>query len=82
MHPNIAKILVTEEEIRDRVAVLGREITNDYRGKKIAFSRHFERFRGIYGRFDAPNRFGRANRFYGGFELQQQHAVAGAYSDP
>ena len=35
MHPNIAKILVTEEEIRDRVAVLGREITNDYRGKKL-----------------------------------------------
>ncbi|ETI86932.1 MAG: hypothetical protein Q612_NSC00256G0001, partial [Negativicoccus succinicivorans DORA_17_25] len=29
MHPNIAKILVTEEEIRDRVAVLGQEITND-----------------------------------------------------
>ena len=35
MHPNIAKILVTEEEIRDRVAVLGQEITNDYRGKKL-----------------------------------------------
>lgn len=35
MHKDIKEILLSEEEIRDRVKELGREITEDYQGKEL-----------------------------------------------
>jgi hypoxanthine phosphoribosyltransferase len=35
MHEDIAEILITEEEIRAKIAELGEQITHDYRGKNI-----------------------------------------------
>ena len=34
-HPDIARVLLTEEDIRVRVRALGRQITRDYAGKKL-----------------------------------------------
>ncbi|WP_031515466.1 hypoxanthine phosphoribosyltransferase [Desulfofalx alkaliphila] len=35
MHQDVQKILLTEEEIKDRVQQLGRQISEDYRGESI-----------------------------------------------
>ncbi|HLI09048.1 MAG TPA: hypoxanthine phosphoribosyltransferase [Ktedonobacteraceae bacterium] len=35
MHEDIAEILLTEEQIRNKVAELGRQITRDYQGKNL-----------------------------------------------
>lgn len=35
MHSNVKKILITEEEIKNRVKELGEQITRDYRDKKL-----------------------------------------------
>ncbi|MBM7854244.1 hypoxanthine phosphoribosyltransferase [Desulfohalotomaculum tongense] len=35
MHPDVQKVLLTEEEIRDRVKQLGQQISRDYQGKKV-----------------------------------------------
>ena len=35
MHEDIAEILLTEEQIRDKVAELGKQITHDYEGKNV-----------------------------------------------
>ncbi|HLX40149.1 MAG TPA: hypoxanthine phosphoribosyltransferase [Ktedonobacteraceae bacterium] len=35
MHQDIAEILISEEEIRAKVAELGEQITRDYRGKNV-----------------------------------------------
>jgi hypoxanthine phosphoribosyltransferase len=35
MHEDIAEILLTEEQIRQKVAELGQQITRDYRGKNL-----------------------------------------------
>ena len=35
MHEDISEVLVTEEEIRDKVAELGERITRDYQGKNL-----------------------------------------------
>ena len=37
MHDNILKILITEEQIKNRVAELGKQITEDYKGKDLVF---------------------------------------------
>ena len=37
MHDNIQKILITEEEIRQKVRELGQQITRDYQGKDVVF---------------------------------------------
>ena len=37
MHNDIAKILITEEEIRTRIAELGKEVAADYEGKTPIF---------------------------------------------
>ena len=37
MHDNILKILISEEQIKNRVAELGKQITEDYRGKDLVF---------------------------------------------
>ena len=37
MHDNILKVLITEEQIKNRVAELGKQITEDYRGKDLVF---------------------------------------------
>lgn len=37
MHNNILKVLITEEQIKNRVAELGKQITEDYKGKDLVF---------------------------------------------
>ena len=37
MHNNILRVLITEEQIKNRVAELGRQITEDYKGKDLVF---------------------------------------------
>lgn len=37
MHNNILKVLITEEQIKNRVAELGKQIAEDYRGKDLVF---------------------------------------------
>ena len=37
MMPEIAKVIFTKEEIQDRVAAMGREITEDYQGREPLF---------------------------------------------
>ena len=37
MHDNILKSLITEEQIKNRVAELGKQITEDYKGKDLVF---------------------------------------------
>ncbi len=37
MHHNILKILITEEQIKNRVVELGKQITEDYKGKDLVF---------------------------------------------
>ncbi len=37
MHDNILKTLITEEQIKNRVAELGKQITEDYKGKDLVF---------------------------------------------
>ncbi len=37
MHDNILKILITEEQIKNRVVELGKQITEDYKGKDLVF---------------------------------------------
>ncbi|EGC36767.1 hypoxanthine phosphoribosyltransferase, partial [Dictyostelium purpureum] len=34
IHPNVKRVIFTEAEIKDRVAQLGRQITNDYKDSK------------------------------------------------
>ena len=36
MHQDVEKILFTQEELKDRVRELGRQITEDYQGKEVA----------------------------------------------
>lgn len=35
MHPDVARILLTEEEIQEKVAELGKQITADYEGRSL-----------------------------------------------
>lgn len=35
LHPDFEKILISEQELRDRVAEMGREITRDYQGAPV-----------------------------------------------
>lgn len=35
MHQDIARVLISREELSETVAALGRQITNDYRGKNL-----------------------------------------------
>lgn len=35
MHPDIERVLLTRQEIQERVAVLGKEISKDYQGKEL-----------------------------------------------
>lgn len=37
MHPSLSKVLVSEEKIAERVAELGRELTQSYEGKELTF---------------------------------------------
>lgn len=37
MHNNILKVLISEEQIKNRVAELGKQITEDYQGKDLVF---------------------------------------------
>ncbi len=37
MHNSILKVLITEEQIKNRVAELGKQITQDYQGKDLVF---------------------------------------------
>jgi hypoxanthine phosphoribosyltransferase len=35
VHPDIAEVLVTEDEIREAIASLAKQITEDYRGRDL-----------------------------------------------
>ena len=35
MHDDILKVLLTEEELHEKVKALGRQITQDYQGKNL-----------------------------------------------
>ena len=35
MHDDILKVLLTQEELREKVKELGRQITQDYQGKNL-----------------------------------------------
>ncbi|MEW6182966.1 MAG: hypoxanthine phosphoribosyltransferase [Bacillota bacterium] len=35
MHPDIERVLLTRQEIQERVAVLGKDISKDYQGKEL-----------------------------------------------
>lgn len=37
-HPDIEKILISEQEIQDRLRAIGREITSDYEGEEIVIA--------------------------------------------
>ena len=35
MHPDVEKIIISQEQIQNRVKELGRQLTEDYRGKEL-----------------------------------------------
>lgn len=53
MNNDIAKVLISEEQLQAKVAELGAQISRDYVGKDLLLDVYPERLRGVHGRFDA-----------------------------
>ena len=74
MRDDIQTVLVTEEQLRAKVAELGARISRDYAGKDLLLVSILKGRRGLYGRPDAGGHHPLQHRLYGGVQLRRhQH---------
>ncbi len=83
MDRDIDHILVSEEQLKTRVAELGTQIkASDYAGKNLLLVSILKRFGRLYGGPDAGCQHPVRHRLYGRFQLRRsQHVLHGSCQD-
>ncbi len=66
MHDDIKTVLVSEEQLKAKVAELGAQISRDYAGKNLVLVSILKGLGGLYGRPDAGCEHSLQYRLYGG----------------